>query len=105
MLVRGRHQEQVVVSGTAMLVSWIAARKVSLLRVGGHVDYATRFVSKSLCSSSIRLIFPSDGSPVLRCSSREDEIAPGDSDGRATMKAFFGGDVTHLPLRDPLTLE
>ena len=34
-----------------------------------------------------------------------DEIAPGDLDGRATMGEFFGGDVTHLPLRDPLTME
>jgi zinc protease len=34
-----------------------------------------------------------------------DEIAPGDPDGRASMKEFFGGEVTHLPLRDPLTLE
>ena len=34
-----------------------------------------------------------------------DEIARGDLQGRATMKEFFGGDVTHLPLRDPLTLE
>ncbi|MHC4218932.1 MAG: M16 family metallopeptidase [Planctomycetota bacterium] len=34
-----------------------------------------------------------------------DEIAPGDLEGRADMSAFFGGDVTHLPMRDPLTLE
>jgi zinc protease len=34
-----------------------------------------------------------------------DEIAKGDLQGRATMKEFFGGDVQHLPLRDPLTLE
>ncbi len=33
------------------------------------------------------------------------EIAPGDLDGRARMSDFFGGSVTHLPLRDPLTLE
>ena len=32
-------------------------------------------------------------------------IAGGDLEGRASMKEFFGGDVTHLPLRDPLTLE
>ncbi len=32
-------------------------------------------------------------------------IAPGDLEGRASMDAFFGGNVTHLPLRDPLTLE
>jgi zinc protease len=34
-----------------------------------------------------------------------DEIAKGDLEGRATMKEFFGGQVKHLPLRDPLTLE
>jgi predicted Zn-dependent peptidase len=34
-----------------------------------------------------------------------DEIAPGDLEGRADMSRFFGGAVTHLPLRDPLTLE
>jgi predicted Zn-dependent peptidase len=34
-----------------------------------------------------------------------EEIAPGDSGGRAKMKDFFGGEVTHLPLRDPLTLK
>ena len=34
-----------------------------------------------------------------------DEIAPGDLEGRADMSAFSGGAVTHLPLRDPLTLE
>ena len=34
-----------------------------------------------------------------------DEIAKGDLEGRATMKEFFGGEVEHLPLRDPLTLE
>jgi zinc protease len=34
-----------------------------------------------------------------------DAIAPGDLDKRASMEEFFGGTVTHLPLRDPLTLE
>jgi zinc protease len=34
-----------------------------------------------------------------------EDIAPGDADHRATMEDFFGGQVTHLPLRDPLTLE
>ena len=34
-----------------------------------------------------------------------DEIAPGDLEKRASMQDFFGGKVTHLPLRDPLTLE
>lgn len=34
-----------------------------------------------------------------------EEIAKGDLAGRATMNDFFGGKVTHLPLRDPLTLE
>lgn len=34
-----------------------------------------------------------------------DAIAAGDRDQRATMGEFFGGRVTHLPLRDPLTLE
>ncbi len=33
------------------------------------------------------------------------EIEKGDPEGRASMKDFFGGRVTHLPLRDPLTLE
>ncbi len=33
------------------------------------------------------------------------EIEPGDADGKAKMKEFFGGQVRHLPLRDPLTLE
>ena len=32
-------------------------------------------------------------------------IASGDLEGRATMKEFFGGEVKHLPLRDPLTLK
>lgn len=36
---------------------------------------------------------------------RWDEIAAGDLEGRAQMSEFFGGIVTHLPLRDPLTLE
>jgi zinc protease len=34
-----------------------------------------------------------------------DAIAPGDLEKRASMQEFFGGAVTHLPLRDPLTLE
>lgn len=34
-----------------------------------------------------------------------EEIAPGDLEKRASMKEFFGGKVTHLPLRDPLTLD
>jgi len=34
-----------------------------------------------------------------------DEIAPGDPEGRAKMAEILGGDVVHLPLRDPLTLE
>jgi zinc protease len=34
-----------------------------------------------------------------------EEIAPGDLEKRASMSEFFGGEVTHLPLRDPLTLE
>ncbi len=34
-----------------------------------------------------------------------DEIAAGDLGKRASMNDFFGGRVTHLPLRDPLTLE
>jgi zinc protease len=33
------------------------------------------------------------------------EIAPGDASGRAKMADLFGGQVTHLPLRDPLTLQ
>ena len=33
------------------------------------------------------------------------EIAPGDSGKRANMNEFFGGNVQHLPLRDPLTLD
>jgi zinc protease len=32
-------------------------------------------------------------------------IAPGDSGKRANMNEFFGGNVQHLPLRDPLTLD
>ena len=32
-------------------------------------------------------------------------IAPGDLEKRASMQEFFGGEVQHLPLRDPLTLE
>lgn len=34
-----------------------------------------------------------------------DEIYGGDQEGRAKMTEFFGGDVKHLPLRDPLTQE
>jgi zinc protease len=34
-----------------------------------------------------------------------DEIEKGDLGKRASMADFFGGKVTHLPLRDPLTLE
>ncbi|MGE3164890.1 MAG: M16 family metallopeptidase [Planctomycetota bacterium] len=34
-----------------------------------------------------------------------EDIGPGDIDGRARMAEFFGGKVTHLPLRDPLTQE
>ncbi|MBT8483981.1 MAG: insulinase family protein [Phycisphaerales bacterium] len=33
------------------------------------------------------------------------EIYGGDLDGRASMNDFFGGNVRHLPMRDPLTLE
>ncbi len=33
------------------------------------------------------------------------EIEPGDAEGKASMKEFFDGKVSHLPLRDPLTLE
>lgn len=33
------------------------------------------------------------------------EIEPGDANKRASMKEFFGGQVQHLPLRDPLTLK
>lgn len=34
-----------------------------------------------------------------------EEIAPGDLEGRASMKQFHDGEVTHLPARDPLTLQ
>ena len=34
-----------------------------------------------------------------------DEIRRGDLDGRATMDEFFGGEVTALPQRDPMTLK
>lgn len=34
-----------------------------------------------------------------------EEIAPGDPEDRATMMEFFEGEVTHIPLRDPLTLQ
>jgi len=34
-----------------------------------------------------------------------DEMYGGDLEGRARMSEFFGGDVKHLPLRDPLTQE
>ena len=33
------------------------------------------------------------------------EIEPGDAGGRAKMAELFGGEVKHLPLRDPLTLQ
>ncbi len=33
------------------------------------------------------------------------EVAPGDADGRASMKLFNDGKASALPLRDPLTLE
>jgi predicted Zn-dependent peptidase len=33
------------------------------------------------------------------------EIEKGDPAGRASMKDLFGGEVTHIPLRDPLTLQ
>lgn len=34
-----------------------------------------------------------------------DKIYPGDIDGRASMADFYSGNVTHLPLLDPLTLK
>ncbi len=34
-----------------------------------------------------------------------DDIGPGDPEGRARMADILNGDVTHLPERDPLTLE
>lgn len=34
-----------------------------------------------------------------------EDIEPGDAGGRARMKDLFGGEVTHLPMRDPLTLK
>ena len=34
-----------------------------------------------------------------------DDIGPGDPEGRASMADILNGDVTHLPERDPLTLE
>jgi len=34
-----------------------------------------------------------------------EDIAPGDPDDRANMMEFFGGEVTHIPLRDPMTLK
>ncbi len=34
-----------------------------------------------------------------------EEIKPGDTDGRASMKEFFDGAATELPLRDPMTLK
>ena len=34
-----------------------------------------------------------------------DDIGPGDPEGRATMADILNGEVTHLPERDPLTLE
>lgn len=34
-----------------------------------------------------------------------EEIEKGDPEGRASMKELFGDQVTHLPIRDPLTLE
>ncbi len=34
-----------------------------------------------------------------------EEIGPGDADQRADMSQILGGEVNHLPLRDPLTLE
>jgi zinc protease len=33
------------------------------------------------------------------------DIEKGDADGKATMKQFFDGKVTHLPRRDPLSLK
>jgi hypothetical protein len=33
------------------------------------------------------------------------EIYAGDPEGRASMREFFNGEATELPLRDPLTLE
>ncbi len=33
------------------------------------------------------------------------DVAPGDPEGRSSLDALFGGKITHLPERDPLTLE
>lgn len=42
---------------------------------------------------------------VLLVVGKWEEIAPGDPEGRAKMADLLGGEVVHLPLRDPLTLE
>ncbi|MHC4082560.1 MAG: M16 family metallopeptidase [Planctomycetota bacterium] len=65
---------------------------------------------------NVRAVTPTDITRVARKHLRPDDmailvvgtwdnIAPGDLEGRADMTAFFGGTATHLPLRDPLTLE
>jgi zinc protease len=66
---------------------------------------------------NIRKVTPKEIQRVARAYLQEDdkliflivgkwsEIAPGDADKRASMEEFFGGKVTHLPLRDPLTLK
>jgi len=42
---------------------------------------------------------------VLFIVGKWEQIEPGDADGRASMAQFNGGQVTRLPLRDPLTLQ
>lgn len=59
------------------------------------VDEVKRVAQKHLAPASMAIFVVG----------RWDQIEPGDLQGRAKMNEFFGGQVTHLPLRDPLTLE
>ncbi|MHC4273381.1 MAG: M16 family metallopeptidase [Planctomycetota bacterium] len=91
--------------------------KVGMLRVfvddeitGREPDYWKRY------RDNVRAVTAADITRVARQHLRPedmailvvgqwDEIAPGDLEGRADMSAFHGGTVTHLPLRDPLSLQ
>ena len=92
-------------------------RPESVARLFADDDYIGRPHSYwETYRDNIRKVGPSDVQRVAKTYLQPDkmvflvvgkwsEIEPGDANKRASMKEFYGGKVTHLPLRDPLTLK
>lgn len=79
-------------------------------RIGRPADYWVRYRERigAVTAAQVQAAAAENLHPdrlVMLVVGKWEEIAPGDPEGLAKMADLLGGEVVHLPLRDPLTLE